>query len=747
LFVFRPAVERLRAFDEDAPSAVPQCPFAGFDDDKRGAMTSTNTVRDQAVQVAQSVVGLGANRADPQNYLRYWGLVAPGETLSMQESMGDSSGCGLVVAGIWRAIGVWDGSLYAPYKTGTAVSRLYNLAVARGAWVAYSASQRPSPGDMVLVEAGTSEEHVFTVIDISADGNSLTTVDGGQRDGSGYEIILQKTRTWEGSTDVCGSTRRTISGWADITRLPVSTAPVFAYFQNAPDDIRGFVGREALDAATAQSRLAAGYQFCLRTLPATGQSGGLTRDELNTLFSAGLAVMAFAARPSAGWDPSARNGSADAQQAAEAARSAGLGVGAGVWLELADVAASASASAIESYCNAWSATVLSYGYTPGLYVGQSPGLTGDQLYSNISASHYAKGASGAPEVSTRGYQIEPSSSSSTDLSASPDAQQGRAPWMALDPVVAGSQPAESTPSSPTTSSSTTSSPTSVSQTLGVDVSTYQGTLDWSTAAFDAEFAFIKATEGVSITDSQFSANWENAGKAAVLRSAYHYYTHDVDPVAQADHFLAVVGTGFDLPLALDLEDVKGVPPPHQLAANVKAFLDRVEEQSGRRPIIYTMASFWMTYMPAVSWATDYDLWVANWDVTTPLLPPPWTSWKFWQFKAGYKVPGKTKSVDLNWFAGSSADLQAYAASGSSAAPPAQAPAPPPAEAPSTIQVTATSLNVRLGPTTSAEKIGEVPEGSVLSVIDRATDGAGNQWYGVELWVAGTYGGSTYVKPV
>lgn len=704
-------------------------------------MTSTNTVRDQAVQVAQSIVGLGDNQADPQNYLRYWGLVAPGETLSMQAEMGDMSGCGLVVAGIWRAVGVWDASLYAPYKVSTGVSRLYNLAVTHGAWVAYSDAQRPSPGDMVLVGAGTTEEHVYTVIDISADGNSLTTVDGGQSDASGAEIILQKTRTWEGSTDVCGSSRRAISGWADITRLPLSTAPVFAYFQNAPDGIEGFVSREALDAAAAQSRLAAGYRFCLRTLPAAGQSGGLTRDELSTLLSAGLAVMAFAARPSAGWDPSARNGNADGQQAAEAARSAGLGVGAGVWLELADVAAGASASAIASYCNAWSAEVLSYGYTPGLYVGQSPGLTGDQLYSNISASHYAKGASGAPEVSKRGYQIEPCGSSFTDLTASPDAQQGCAPWVVLNPVVAGSQPAEST-----TTSSTTTSSTSVSQTLGVDVSTYQGTLDWNTAAaFDVEFAFIKATEGVSITDSQFSANWENAAKAGVLRSAYHYYTHDVDPVAQADHFLDVVGTGFDLPLALDLEEGKGVPPPNQLAANVKAFLDRVEEKSGRRPIIYTMASFWMTYMPAVSWATDYDLWVANWNVSTPLLPPPWTTWKFWQFKANEPVPGKTKRVDLNWFAGSSADLRAYA--GGSTAPPAQAPAPPPAEVPSTIQVTASSLNVRLGPTTSAEKIGEAPEGSVLSVIDRATDGAGNQWYGVELWVAGTYAGSTYVKPV
>lgn len=46
---------------------------------------------------------------------------------------------------------------------------------------------------------------------------------------------------------------------------------------------------------------------------------------------------------------------------------------------------------------------------------------------------------------------------------------------------------------------------------GVDVSSYQGEIDWSVlAAQDLTFAWIKATEGSSSTDPRFATNWERA---------------------------------------------------------------------------------------------------------------------------------------------------------------------------------------------------------------------------------------------
>ena len=702
-------------------------------------MSDVDALRSLTVQVAESFVGLGANDADTQKYLRYLGLVAPGEALDVQKDMGNMSGCGLVVAGIWRAVGVWEQKLYAPYVIGSAISRLFDIAEAHGAWVGWDASRRPSPGDMVHVGAGTPQEHVYTVLEVSADGSSLTTVDGGQKDSSGYQIILQKTRTWSGSVDMCGGVSRTISGWIDVAKLGASTAPPTSFFQNAPDGAKGFAARAPVDAEAARAQVGQGYRFCLRSLSTGGATGGLTLAETQALLLAGVAVSAFAPRPATGWDPTSRDASADAREASEAARAAGLAVGTALWLELADVAAGAAATGIEAYCNAWYDEVLQYGLTPAMYVGQSPGLDSGQLFQKLKASHYARATSAAPDVATRGYQIAPCSGAAGDLASSQDSEGDRAPWMVFDPVVVDAAAVQSTSPSSTT-------PT---QTMGVDVATYQGTVDWTAASgFDVRFAFIKATEGTSITDDRFAQNWAGTKSAGVLRSAYHYFTHSSDPVAQADYFLSVVGGDFDLPLVLDLESTSGIPQADVLASNVKAFLDRVEQQSGVRPIIYTYPSFWMTYMTAATWAAAYDLWIAHYDTQSPIVPAPWTRWTFWQFKGGYSVPGKNKSIDLNWFAGSMDDLRAYCVSGSSTLPPVEAPStPPPGETPSTIQVTASSLSLRLGASTSSTKVGELPSGTRVSVVEGATDGAGNQWYGVELWVAGVYGGSPYVKPV
>ena len=59
---------------------------------------------------------------------------------------------------------------------------------------------------------------------------------------------------------------------------------------------------------------------------------------------------------------------------------------------------------------------------------------------------------------------------------------------------------------------------------GIDVSKYQGDIDWSAVApSGVDFAFIKATEGGDHADERFVDNWEAAGAAGLPRGAYHYY--------------------------------------------------------------------------------------------------------------------------------------------------------------------------------------------------------------------------------
>src|SRR5438128_688135 len=77
---------------------------------------------------------------------------------------------------------------------------------------------------------------------------------------------------------------------------------------------------------------------------------------------------------------------------------------------------------------------------------------------------------------------------------------------------------------------------------GIDVSHYQGRIDWKTVA-SAEhirFAYIKATEGASSVDKQFSGNWRKARAAGLQVGAYHYFSFCSPGQKQAEHFLSIL---------------------------------------------------------------------------------------------------------------------------------------------------------------------------------------------------------------
>lgn len=282
--------------------------------------------------------------------------------------------------------------------------------------------------------------------------------------------------------------------------------------------------------------------------------------------------------------------------------------------------------------------------------------------------------------------------------------------------------------------------------LGIDVSHWQGQVDWDIVSRYTHFAFMKATEGTTYTDARFHNNWQKAGAAEILRGAYHFYRPSFDPIDQAEHFINVVGKNSELPHVLDLEDGVGVTAPEKLAADVKMFLARVEELTERKPIIYTSPSFWNEYMRESDWASAYDLWIAHYtSKPEPRIPPPWHQWLFWQYTDkgnGASVGVESEYVDLDWFNGSLDDLYAYTK--------AQAPGPeqePASELPKQVQVTASSLNVRLKPDTRHPKIGQVKSEQVLDVVEREIDSEGNEWMAVTVWVAAKYRGKQFVKPI
>ena len=188
---------------------------------------------------------------------------------------------------------------------------------------------------------------------------------------------------------------------------------------------------------------------------------------------------------------------------------------------------------------------------------------------------------------------------------------------------------------------------------GIDVSHWQGPIDWAKVGTSVSFVSIKATEGKRGVDSLFEENWKGVAEDGRVRGAYHYFQPLIDPVAQARHFCDVVGSlgPMDLPPELDLENPpawEGVKLADRVP-RVKAWIDEVRARLGRDPMIYTSAYFWKTVFASAPDFNALPLWVAHYTTKpAPAYPPGW-DWSFWQYSEKGTVPGINGPVDLNRF--------------------------------------------------------------------------------------------------
>jgi lysozyme len=190
---------------------------------------------------------------------------------------------------------------------------------------------------------------------------------------------------------------------------------------------------------------------------------------------------------------------------------------------------------------------------------------------------------------------------------------------------------------------------------GLDVSHYQGEVDWrSVAESGVSFAFIKATDGIDDIDPRFAQNWAGAKAAGVVRGAYHFFRPRLDAQQQAGHFLRVVAMdNLALPPALDVEVTDGLAPS-TIQMGIRTWLETVQAAFGCTPIVYTDPSFWRRNVAADFSA--YPLWLACY-AAEPEVPATWQAWTFWQHTDRGNVNGISGQVDLNYCAVSSEDLQ------------------------------------------------------------------------------------------
>lgn len=197
--------------------------------------------------------------------------------------------------------------------------------------------------------------------------------------------------------------------------------------------------------------------------------------------------------------------------------------------------------------------------------------------------------------------------------------------------------------------------------FGIDVYQGDGAVDWAAVKNSGKtFAYVKATEGVSIKDEAFAGHWFNMKKYGIIRGAYHFFhPRTSDPVQQAREFIKTVGKfeAGDLPPALDVEVDDGANRS-TIIAKMKLWLSEVEkallEQTGRKikPIIYTYPNFWIETLGNPFDFNAYPLWIAEYGVIEPIIPSTWGSGNYLihQYEGDVSnIAGVSRKADLNRF--------------------------------------------------------------------------------------------------
>jgi GH25 family lysozyme M1 (1,4-beta-N-acetylmuramidase) len=198
-------------------------------------------------------------------------------------------------------------------------------------------------------------------------------------------------------------------------------------------------------------------------------------------------------------------------------------------------------------------------------------------------------------------------------------------------------------------------------TLGIDVSYYDGTINWSSVLNAGyKFAFIRVSDGTGFHDPKFTTNWANAKAAGVVRGVYQFFRPAESVTAQADLLINAIGsyTAGDLPPVIDVE-VSGGLSASGVASAVSTWVNRVKNALGVTPIVYTGPSFWRDSVGSPSSFASNPLWIAHYTSLCPDVPGPWSQWTFWQNTDTGHVSGISGDVDLDKFNGSYADLLAF----------------------------------------------------------------------------------------
>src|SRR4051812_19809676 len=212
--------------------------------------------------------------------------------------------------------------------------------------------------------------------------------------------------------------------------------------------------------------------------------------------------------------------------------------------------------------------------------------------------------------------------------------------------------------------------------LGIDVSHYQGSINWgSVAGCGPKYAFAKATEGVTYVDPNY-ATYMNGGKAAGLQMGAYDFAHPASNCAnsEADYFWSHAGSkitadGKSLYPMVDFESFGGHACYSTYTSWMNAWSARVKTKTATfmHPVLYASAG---NGMCDLNTGCTLSAWVANYNGENLYTGNPWScctscnyvspgtqaNWTYWQVSSGGAICGIAGNVDLDAFPSTLANL-------------------------------------------------------------------------------------------
>lgn len=192
---------------------------------------------------------------------------------------------------------------------------------------------------------------------------------------------------------------------------------------------------------------------------------------------------------------------------------------------------------------------------------------------------------------------------------------------------------------------------------GIDVSKFQGDIDWQAVAADGvEFAFIRVgnrgygAEGKMLEDDRFEENIEGALQAGIKVGVYFYTQalNEAELLEEANFVLEKIAPyKLECPVVYDVEKVSGANGRMNALSveertNLTLLFCQTIEAAGYKPMIYYNMEM-ATLMLDLETLENYDKWLAYYN---PELYYPY-DYKIWQYTHNGRVNGIKGDVDMN----------------------------------------------------------------------------------------------------